>query len=195
MTMPDSNNPDHPRHLDFSLHFDPAKKVPEPSRSESERRRIDEFGVIGSAALKSVGYFSSKMTLHTAKLPANPAVTTVLVVEDDAGTATVILKVLQSAGYLTRHARDKGEIAGEFKREPLPDIVLLDVLLPQNYGFDILNRMRQHPRLKSIPVIMLTTLGETEDIVKGLTLGADGYLTKPAMPSTLLKALRSLTAD
>lgn len=193
--MPDSDKPDSPRNLDFSVHFDPAKRVPEPSHSESDLRRIDEFGVIGSAALKTVGYFSSKLTLNTVKLPANAAVTTVLVVEDDAGTATVILKVLQSAGYLTRHARDQLAIVDEFKREPLPDIVLLDILLPQKYGFDILNRMRQHPRLKSIPVIMLTTLGETEDIVKGLTLGADGYLTKPAMPSTLLKALRSLTAD
>lgn len=193
--MPDSKNPDHPKNLDVSVHFDPAKKVPEPSHSESERRRIDEIGVIGSAALKSVGYFSSKRSLHTTKLPADPTVTTVLVVEDDAGTATVILKVLQSAGYLTRHARDQDELVGEFKREPLPDIVLLDILLPKMVGFDILNRMRQHPRLKSIPVIMLTTLSETEDIVKGLTLGADGYLTKPAMPHTLLKSLRSLTAD
>jgi DNA-binding response OmpR family regulator len=114
-------------------------------------------------------------------------------VEDDEGTAGVILKVLGTSGYNTRHARDLSEIVAELGREPLPDVILLDVMLPNVNGFDVLNKIRWHPKLKSIPVIMLTSLSERSDIVKGLCYGADGYLTKPALPSTLLDAVQAIS--
>jgi two-component system, OmpR family, response regulator len=75
----------------------------------------------------------------------------------------------------------------------LPDLILMDVdLAPGFSGFDILNRLRQHAALKDIPVVMLTSMSGREHIVKGLSLGADGYLTKPARPSALVDAVRAV---
>jgi DNA-binding response OmpR family regulator len=71
-------------------------------------------------------------------------------------------------------------------------MVLLDVTLPDTNGFDILARMRQHPQLKSIPVIMLTGRANREDVMRGLAGGADGYITKPFDRDVLLTGIRAV---
>ncbi|MBM3347930.1 MAG: response regulator [Betaproteobacteria bacterium] len=73
-----------------------------------------------------------------------------------------------------------------------PDAVLLDVILPDANGFDILARIRQHPVLKAIPVIILTARATREDVLHGLAGGADGYITKPFDPDTLLRGVRAV---
>lgn len=64
--------------------------------------------------------------------------------------------------------------------------------MPDANSFDVLNRIRQHPALKHLPVLMLTALGDRKDIAHGLMLGADGYITKPVLPSVLLQAVETL---
>ena len=179
--------------LDFTGTFDKGTGTPEPKLSAADHKRIDELGMIGADALKADGYYARIVNAETFRAPAAPGDTTVLVIEDDQGTATVILMVLESVGYLTRHAANRAEIIAAFSRKPLPDIVLLDVMLPGLNGFDVLNRIRHHDKLKAIPVIMLTSLSERSDIVKGLCYGADGYLTKPALPTTLIEAVRAVS--
>ena len=66
--------------------------------------------------------------------------------------------------------------------------------MPDANGFDILNRIRQHSQLKQIPVLMLTSLSDRADIARGLALGADGYVTKPALPSTLIDAVQAIVS-
>jgi putative two-component system response regulator len=97
-------------------------------------------------------------------------------------------------GYPTRRARNREDIARGLATQPTPDLVLLDVLLPDVNGFDVLNRMRHHVALRSIPVLLLTSLSERKDIAKGLLLGANGYITKPALPSTLIDAVQAIVA-
>jgi DNA-binding response OmpR family regulator len=63
--------------------------------------------------------------------------------------------------------------------EPLPDVVLLDVLLPDVNGFNLLSKMRGHSTYREIPVVMLTAKAGRDDVQQGLALGADGYITKP----------------
>ena len=75
------------------------------------------------------------------------------------------------------------------------DLIILDVVMPDANGFDILNRIRQHSVLKDLPVMMLTSLGSLDDILKGLKLGANGYLTKPAKSKSLLDAIRKVLGD
>ena len=65
-------------------------------------------------------------------------------------------------------------------------------MLPDTNGFDVLNRIRQHPALKNLPVMMLTALGERKDVTRGLMLGANGYITKPVLPSALLEAIETV---
>jgi putative two-component system response regulator len=106
----------------------------------------------------------------------------------------LIEAVLHKFGYPTRRARNREEIARGLAAKPTPNLVLLDVMLPDVNGFDVLNRMRQHSALKDIPVLMLTSLSERKDITRGLALGASGYLTKPALPSTLIDAVQAIVA-
>jgi two-component system OmpR family response regulator len=77
-------------------------------------------------------------------------------------------------------------------RQPLPDLILLDVNLPDVNGFDILAKMRQHPVLKIIPVVMLTAEATRESVLKGLQGGADGYVTKPFEPDLLVNAVKAV---
>ena len=173
--------------------FSAEAKVAEPAPAAAERKRYDELGVIGAQELDDKGFYASIARGAKKAAARPPAETTVLVVEDDTGTAEVITRVLRTAGYRTRSAANRAQIAEEFGRTPPPDLILLDVdLAPGLSGFDILNRLRQHALLAAVPVIMVTSMNAREHIVKGLTLGADGYLTKPARPSTLVDAVRAV---
>jgi CheY-like chemotaxis protein len=175
--------------LDFTRHFSADHPVPEPDHNAEALRRIDALGMIGEASLKSSGFYARVVS---AERPHTPAETVVLIVEDDQTTGAVIEAVLQKFGYRTRHARNRAEIGAGLAAKPMPDLVLLDVLLPDVNGFDVLNRIRQHAAVKHLPVLMLTSLSDRRDIAKGLGLGADGYLTKPAQPSTLINAIQAL---
>ena len=116
-----------------------------------------------------------------------------MIVEDDEVTATLLERILVSNGYTAIKAANRDEILIGLKS--LPDLVILDVMMPDANGFDILNRIRQHPSLKMLPVLMLTSLGSLDDILKGLKLGANGYLTKPAKSRVLLDAIKKVLAD
>ena len=95
-------------------------------------------------------------------------------------------------GFEVRTAANRDEIVQAMREPPRPDLVLLDVNLPDANGFDVLAKMRQHPGLRDVPVMMLTTVSTRESIIRGLTLGANGYITKPFQPDVLVKAMRTL---
>ena len=179
---------------DLAQHFSATYTVPEPMPSPEAARDIDRLGLIGVDALKDKGYFTRIVVENarpTRKL-LDPSKIRVLIVEDDDGTALVIEKALHVYGCKTLRARNRLEIANAIGATPLPHLVLLDVLLPDANGFDVLNRIRQHPTLQHIPVMMLTSLGERKDVTRGLALGANGYITKPVPPSTLLEAIEAV---
>jgi CheY-like chemotaxis protein len=180
--------------LDFTRHFSAKYTVPEPRASAEAARDIDKLGLIGVNALKDKGYFTRIVVDNPGprRKLLDPARTRVLIVEDDDGTATVIEKSLHSFRLQTRRARNRLEIAEALGENPLPHLVLLDVMLPDANGFDVLNRIRQHPALESLPVMMLTSLSERKDVTRGLMLGANGYITKPVLPSALLEAIEAV---
>ena len=103
-------------------------------------------------------------------------------------------KTLHRAGCRTLRAKNREEIISALEAKPLPHLVLLDVLMPDANGFDILNRIRQHAAIAHLPVVLLTALGERKDITQGLALGATGYVTKPVLPSTLLEVVEAVMA-
>ncbi len=179
--------------LDFTSHFSAQHAVPEPKPTAAELKQFDELGTIGEASLKKGGSYVRMVTARGGK-PRNPSACTVLVVEDDNSTAGLITTVLEKAGYGTRRASTCKEIAAQLSAKPQPALVLLDVMLPDVNGFDVLNRIKQHAVLQAIPVVMLTFLSEKKDITKGIMLGADGYLTKPLLPSSLLDAVKAVTS-
>ena len=181
--------------LDLTRHFSAAHKVSEPQHDPVALSRIDDLGAIGDNKLKTDGFYARIVSAQGGRGRARlPGEVTILVIEDDDGTALVIEKVLRNFGYLTRRARSRAEIVQRLGEKPMPDMLLLDVMLPDVNGFDVLNRVRGHPLVKNIPVLMLTSKSDRKDIARGLALGADGYLTKPALPSTLIDAVQAIMA-
>ena len=108
-------------------------------------------------------------------MPEESATPVILIVEDDRSIAEIVSRVLMSEGYTTHLASDGVEGIEKFYLT-LPDLVILDVKMPRMDGWETLERLR---KISGCPVIMLTVFGSTDDIIKGLELGADDYLVKP----------------
>jgi len=102
---------------------------------------------------------------------------TILIIEDDKFLRELIAKKLIKEGYEISEAVD-GEEGMKKVKEEKPDLVLLDLILPGIDGFEVLSRMREESALASIPVIILSNLGQREDVEKGLKMGAVDYLIK-----------------
>ena len=116
----------------------------------------------------------------------------VLLVEDDPDQAALADLRISMAGYRVRLARNRRETLLDLATQPAADVVLLDALLPDGNGFEILAGMRRHARFALVPVIMLTALDSAEDIRRGLDLGADGYMTKPYSKDLLVATIRQV---
>ena len=84
------------------------------------------------------------------------------------------------------------ELVADIGARAVPDLVLLDVMLPDGNGFDMLTSIRRHPKLALLPVVMLTVLAKPEEVRRGLSLGADGYITKPYSKRVLTEIIRSV---
>jgi two-component system, OmpR family, response regulator len=176
--------------IDFSYFF-AGQPAAEPSAEEAERARGEAES--GTAALKLNGYYVSIARKAARKIePANGASYSVLVVEDDPELQRALKFLLTMEKFVPRLASNRAEILEALRTPPLPDVALLDVGLPDTNGFDVLARMRHHPQLKSIPVIMLTGQAQREDVLRGLAGGADGYITKPFDRDVLLTGIRSV---
>ena len=116
----------------------------------------------------------------------------ILVVDDDADLRGLIAYALRQAGYLVLEAADGAAALAAYAREE-PALVILDVNLPRLSGFEVCREIRQRsPAPGGTPVMMLTVRGAEEDVVQGLDLGADDYLTKPFSPRALLARVRAL---
>jgi CheY-like chemotaxis protein len=176
--------------IDFSYFF-ADQPAAEPSAEAAEKASGEAES--GAAALKLNGYYVSIARRSAKKiLPANGTAYSVLVVEDDPELQRALKFLLTMEKFVPRLASNRNEILEALRTLPLPDVALLDVGLPDTNGFDILARMRQHPQLKSIPVIMLTGLAQREDVMRGLVGEADGYITKPFDRDVLLTGIRAV---
>jgi two-component system phosphate regulon response regulator PhoB len=116
---------------------------------------------------------------------------TVLVVEDEAAIAELIRLHLRHAGYEVTVAADAEQAQAAVDRV-LPDLVLLDWMLPGQTGLQLARRWRAEPRTRELPLIMLTARAEETDKVAGLDTGADDYLTKPFSPKELMARIRAV---
>ncbi|MEO7558086.1 MAG: response regulator [Gammaproteobacteria bacterium] len=118
---------------------------------------------------------------------------TVLIIDDDPNISHVLQLYLKLEGFETNVAANREEILSALRNPKLPDLVLLDVMLgPDLDGFDILARIRQHPHLKKLPIIMLTAKASRESVIKGILGGANGYVTKPFEMHPLVRGVRTV---
>jgi two-component system phosphate regulon response regulator PhoB len=115
----------------------------------------------------------------------------ILVVEDEEDIQELLQFNLGREGYQVISV-GSGEEAVAFVRKDLPDLVLLDLMLPGTDGLEVCKMLRAEPRTQKTPIIMLTAKGEETDVVTGLEVGADDYMTKPFSPKVVVARIRNL---
>ena len=114
----------------------------------------------------------------------------ILVVEDEAPIQELLQFNLERNKYRVKVA-DSGERALTEAVKFMPDLILLDIMLPGTDGLDVCRQLKADPETRNIPIIMLTALCEESDVVAGLELGADDYVTKPFSPRVLLARIKA----
>ncbi|MCH1438763.1 MAG: response regulator, partial [Rubripirellula sp.] len=117
----------------------------------------------------------------------------VLIAEDSRIQAKMLRKKLEAAGYAVRWA-ENGKLGLEMTKQQRPALIISDIEMPEMTGYEFCKAVKSDAQLKTIPFILLSTLSEAEDIIRGLHVGADNYVTKPYDPEYLLSRARDLLA-
>jgi two-component system, OmpR family, alkaline phosphatase synthesis response regulator PhoP len=112
----------------------------------------------------------------------------VLVVDDNADLRAIIRRLLEKNGFTVTEAAS-GKRALDLLKEDIPDVILLDVMMPEMSGFEVLDHIRRNPTTAKLPVVMVTAKNEDQDVLTGYQTGADYYLTKPYTPEHLIYSI------
>lgn len=115
----------------------------------------------------------------------------VLIVDDEPNIVTALEFLLKRSGYDVRQAANGAE-ALELVDSFAPDVVLMDVMMPVKSGYEVCQRMRERPELAHVKIVMLSAKGSEAEVSKGLSLGADLYITKPFSTQELVRTIDGL---
>ena len=118
----------------------------------------------------------------------------VLIADDEPNIVTSLEFLMKHSGYEVAIARN-GEEALALVESFLPDLVLLDVMMPRRSGYDVCQKMREHPEWAHIKIVMLSAKGREAEVSKGLAIGADDYVTKPFSNRELIAKIGGLLGD
>ena len=118
----------------------------------------------------------------------------VLIADDEENIVISLEFLLKQEGFEVLVAGD-GEAALQMVAEHHPDLVLLDVMMPKRNGYEVCQRMREHPEWRGIKIIMLSAKGRDVEVSKGVSLGADLYVTKPFSNAELVAQINALLAS
>jgi len=114
----------------------------------------------------------------------------ILIVEDDPDARKVLSLILKLDGFEVSTVSSGREAFGAI-RAACPDLILLDVMMPDVDGYELCRRIRSEPATRGIPIVMLSGKADRESVVRGLAAGANEFLAKPIKPSSLTKQLRA----
>lgn len=173
----------------FEYFLPSTPRSTEPSSDAAAR--VTEEAATAAAALKANGYYVSIARNRSKEKPSSPALT-ILIVEDEPLVAKYLKALVEMEGHTARMAAKREEVEAALRADPVPDLAILDVMLPDANGFEILESMKEHPSLSGVPVMMVTTQATRESVMKGLALGADGYFTKPFEVDTLMRGMKAV---
>jgi DNA-binding response OmpR family regulator len=118
----------------------------------------------------------------------------VLIADDEPNIVTSLEYLMQKKGFEVKIARN-GDEALALVESFLPDVVLLDVMMPRKSGYEVCQQIRERPDWQHIKVVMLSAKGREAEVNKGLSLGADSYVTKPFSNQELIAKIEGLLAD
>ena len=175
--------------LDFTGVFKLKDLKPDPPPPPPKKMPQDIL--IGAQEL-SKGNCYINMSRRRPARAVDASKTTILIVEDNTTTQYLLHMLLSRAGYLTRRAGSAAEFIAAMQKAPLPDLLILDIQLKDNVsGFKILGKIRAHPKISKLPVIILSGQTAPEDLVQAVSLGVDAYLSKPAKSTALMDAVKA----
>lgn len=145
--------------------------------------------VAGATLVRTGCYLANERVANLSAVTKPPAETVIQLVEDDADQSELAELRLKLAGYVVRTAHSAKALAKALREQSRPDLLLLDILLPDGDGFDILLKLRARPEFALLPIVLLTSRTDLDDIRHGLRLGADGYVTKPYSKNILTEVI------
>jgi CheY-like chemotaxis protein len=177
--------------VDFDAFFKAAGTL-EPT-SPAVEKSADREAVYGAPNLERDGYYVSiaRQALK-ARTPAQGTKLQALVVEDDPDMCALIQRLLERDDFAVTACSKRDELVTRLRKPPPPDVLMLDVQLPDLNGFELLQKLKAHPQLKLMPVIIVTADANPQSVMRGLALGADGYVTKPFDHPTLVKGVKAV---
>jgi CheY-like chemotaxis protein len=178
--------------VDFDAFFKAADGGGEAS-SPAVEKSADREAVYGAPELERKGYYVSiaRQALK-ARAPAAGEKFVALVVEDDPDMAALIERLLGRDVFAVIVCSKRDEVLARMRQRPPPDIMMLDLQLPDLNGFDLLQKLKTHPQLKLMPVVVVTADAKPESVMRGLALGADGYITKPFDHTALVRGVKAV---
>ncbi len=179
---------DKPREDDLDFTKTLAHPIPAPTPLALEL--AGKEAASGGAELEKSGFYVAIARRAAQKVPPrNGERYVLLVIEDDPDLSSLVAEIFTVAGFEVRRAANRAEINTEINRPVLPDLLLLDITLPDADGLRILAKLRGHPRFARLPVILMTGRAGAADVKTGLAAGADGYVGKPFRMSALVQAV------
>ena len=178
--------------VDFDAFFKAADGGGEASSAAVEKS-ADREAVYGAPELERTGYYVSiARQAVKARAPAAGGKFVTLVVEDDPDMAALIERLLGRDVFAVTVCSQRDEVLARMRQRPTPDIMMLDLHLPGLNGFDLLQKLKAHPELKLMPVVIVTADAKPESVTRGLALGADGYITKPFDHIVLVRGVKAV---
>ena len=181
--------------LDSSLDRGTVLEVRLPAKSEQDLSIFDQYEqeAINSAEMIKFSQ-NGKSNRFTDDIEAAPrgGDTAIFVIDDHETNCEVIVEILKIDGYQVHYACS-GLEGIESMRKQTPDLLLLDMMMPEISGEDVIKTMRNDPVLQEVPIIVITARASDEDRILGLKLGADDYLSKPIYASELRLRVRNMT--
>ncbi len=118
----------------------------------------------------------------------------ILVIDDEPDVRLIVSRMLETAGYLVEESPSGRDAIAMVMNSP-PDLILLDVMMPEISGWDVCRTLKTNPETSAIPVVMLTAKSEIKDLITGMQVGADDYVTKPFTKKRLLQTVKDLLAS
>ena len=164
-----------------------------PSAQPDEDRQFGENGK-KPTPWKYTGLFNDevKLSIQREQVSTDEEPKHVLVVDDDPVNLQVLINFLSMEGYQVDHVMSGDRLLDKIDEGQLPDLILLDVMLPRMSGYDVCRKIREKYSMHELPVMMLTAKSRIEDTITGLQSGANDYLSKPVNREELIARVRSL---
>ena len=174
------------------LDFASFMSRPTPMPTEAQRQQAEQATLTSMRTLKQAGYFVNIVSRSGSRIrPRSGDKYSILIIDGDQANALVLARTLMLQQFNVRSASHEAEIMGELGKPP-PDLILMDVVLPDMVGIELLAKLREHPVFKSVPVIVVTAQAQHDDVVAALVYGANGYMTKPVQAEALLDSVKSV---